>query len=152
VVAVVSDSVVGSEVLEAVSVSVVGTVTKIVDAGAVVVSVTVFCSVFVAVTVVSDTVGLSDPESVVGVTVVVSVVVEPEVTVTVVPPSPVADRMTAHPWDTGTAVVSVSGDPTPDPPVGPEREVPPRERDGVLAFRMVGAGAHVPAVTPSPMR
>ncbi len=72
-------------------------------AGAVVVAVTVSCSVVVSVTVVSEMVGVPESLSVVGVTVVVNVVVDPEVTVTVVPPSPVADKITAHPCDTGTA-------------------------------------------------
>jgi hypothetical protein len=76
-------------------------------AGAVVVAVTVSCSVVVSVTVVSEMVGVPESLSVVGVTVVVNVVVDPEVTVTVVPPSPVADKITAHPCDTGTAEPAV---------------------------------------------
>jgi hypothetical protein len=114
------------------------------------------------------------------VTVVVNVVVDPEVTVTVVPPSPVADKITAHPCDTGTA--ESAADPPAD--VGVAVRVPCVPADAALSpataagrapvdgaaepvgcappeccrpdpdpeVLVVGAVVHVPAVMPSPTR
>jgi hypothetical protein len=113
----------------------------------VVVSVTVFDSVVVAVTVASDTVGPPEAVSVVGVTVVVSVVVDPLVTVTVVPPLALAERITAHPWDTGIAVPEPPDEPEPRP-LGREVPVDPPPKFSAAAKSRVpvdGAGLVVAA-------